>query len=76
MTANQGSQEFECTPDGNFEPLQCQLIAGNLLTCVCVNPSSGHVISGTETTVASRDDAPDCDRLSECVLALICILYR
>ena len=67
MTANQGSSEFECTPDGNFEPLQCQSIAGNLLNCVCVDPSSGLVITGTETTVADRDDAPDCDRLSECV---------
>ena len=75
MTANEGSSEFECAPDGSFEPLQCQSIAGNLLQCVCVDPNSGRVITGTETTVADRDDAPDCDRLSECVLALTCILY-
>ena len=75
MTANQGGSEFECASDGSFEPLQCQPIAGNLLNCVCVNPSNGLTITGTEITVADRDDAPDCDRLGECVFALICALY-
>lgn len=36
------------------------------LRVVCVLPSDGSSISGTEVTVSDLDDAPDCDRLGEC----------
>ena len=72
--ANQGGQEFECAPDGTFEPLQCQPAIEGLLLCVCVNPNNGSVIVGTEATVDSRDNAPDCDLLGECVI-LICASF-
>ena len=65
VIASQGGVEFDCAPDGNFEPLQCQPVVGDLLRCVCVNPSDGALIENTEVIVASRDDAPDCDRLGE-----------
>ena len=61
--ANQGGQDFECAPDGTFEPLQCQSTPDGLISCVCVNPSSGEIVQDSDMFVADRDDAPDCDRL-------------
>lgn len=64
VIANQGGTvEYECAPDGSFKPLQCESAAEDLLRCFCVNPSDGTPIANTEVTVASRDDAPDCDHL-------------
>ena len=65
MIANQGGVEFDCTPDGSFRPLQCQPTVENLLSCSCVDPGDGTLILGTSVTVASRDDAPSCDRLGK-----------
>lgn len=65
VVANQGGADYDCAPDGSFEPLQCDLGAENLLSCVCVNPGDGTRIDNTEVTVSSRDDAPDCDQLGE-----------
>ena len=62
--ANQNGQDFDCAPDGTFEPLQCQSFNG-VLNCVCVNPSNGAAIAGSEVTVSSRDDAPDCENLGK-----------
>ena len=51
--------EYDCAPDGSFEPLQCSPEG----QCSCVDPSSGALVPDTETTVVTRDDAPDCARL-------------
>ena len=58
--------DYNCAPDGSFEPLQCQPDIESTLRCVCVNPSNGDPISGTDMTVNSIDEAPDCDKLGEC----------
>ena len=73
MVANQreGNERFDCASDGSFEPLQCQPGAGGLLNCVCVDPSTGDPIENTAVTVADVNDAPECDRLGECVLYIV-----
>ena len=57
--------QYECAPDGSFEPLQCRSDVEGLLRCFCVNPNSGETIADTETVVTTRSDAPDCARLCE-----------
>lgn len=52
--------DLECTPEGDFEALQCNTEAG-LITCVCVQPSDGTPIPNTEVVVADFADVPDCN---------------
>ncbi len=53
-----------CTPEGDFEPLQCVPEGPNgLMSCDCVHPSNGTVLPGTATVVSDRADAPDCNAL-------------
>ena len=49
--------EYDCAPDGSFEPLQCHPEGQNLL-CFCTDPSNGTPVPDTETIVTTRDDAP------------------
>lgn len=63
VIANQDDSKYDCAPDGTFEPLQCQSAPEGLISCVCVDPSTGEVIAGSEVTEDSRDDVPNCDRL-------------
>ena len=65
------NQEFVCAPDGTFEPLQCQPALEGLFGCVCVRPSDGSLVMGTEVFVAGKDDAPDCALLGEFLLSYI-----
>lgn len=58
--------DVQCSPDGAFRPLQVQSDGDDeLYHVVCVQPSDGFPIIGTEDTIADMDDAPDCDRLGE-----------
>ena len=66
VIARQQGLDTQCSPDGAFEPLQVQTNEDELYHVVCVIPSDGSPISGTEVIVADMDDAPDCDRLGEC----------
>ena len=63
VIANQGGTDYDCAPDGSFEPLQCKPGPENLLRCFCVNPGDGTEVNNTEVIVSSRDDAPECDQL-------------
>ena len=66
MIARQQGSDAQCSPDGAFQPLQVQTDEDDeLYHVVCVQPSDGSPISGTEVIVADMDDAPDCDRLGE-----------
>ena len=69
MIARQQGLDVQCSPDGAFEPLQVQTDDNDeddLYHVVCVQPTDGSPISGTEVIVADKDDAPDCNRLGEC----------
>ena len=66
MIARQQGLDAQCSPDGAFQALQVQTDEDDLYHVVCVQPSDGSPISGTEIIVADMDDAPDCDRLGEC----------
>ena len=68
MIAREGGAPVTCAADGSFEPLQCQPVGG-LFQCQCINPSDGGAIPSTEVVVANVDDAPDCDRLGEHLVA-------
>ena len=67
MIARQQGLDVQCSPDGAFQPLQVQTDEDELYHVVCVQPSDGSSISGTEIIVADMDDTPDCDRLGECM---------
>ena len=62
MIARADDPTLECTPEGDFETLQCvEAESLGILECRCVQPSDGTTIPGTQVTVISRTDAPDCD---------------
>ena len=67
MVAHQQGLDVQCSPDGAFQPLQIQSDKDDdeLHRVVCVQPSDGSPISGTEVIIADMDDAPECDRLGE-----------
>lgn len=68
MIARQEGLDAQCSPDGAFQPLQVQTDENDdLYHVVCVRPSDGSPISSTEIIIADMDDAPDCDRLGECI---------
>ena len=72
MIARQQGLDVQCSPDGAFEPLQVKTDdEDDLYHVVCVQPTDGSPISGTELIVADMDDAPDCDRLGECTCNLV-----
>lgn len=48
-----------CTPEGDFEPLQCG--AGFPTQCQCVEPSDGTPVPDTLVMVEDPADLPDCD---------------
>ena len=50
------SPSLSCTPEGDFEPLQC-----DALQCQCVEPSDGTPVPGTQVTVDDPSNLPDCD---------------
>lgn len=50
------SPSLSCTPEGDFEPLQCSADQ-----CQCVEPSDGTPVPGTQVTVTDPADSPDCD---------------
>ena len=56
--------DYDCAPDGSFEPLQCQS-EGDILRCVCVEPSTGSPIVNTQITVDDIEDAPNCEQFGE-----------
>lgn len=64
MKARREGMNFDCAPDGSFEPLQCQL-EGESLHCVCVQPSNGTPIEGTRVIVDDTKDAPNCGQFGE-----------
>lgn len=64
VVAREQSPSLMCTPEGDFEPLQCVPEGPNgLMSCDCVHPSNGTVLPGTATVVSDRADAPDCNAL-------------
>ena len=66
MIARQQGLDTQCSPDGAFQPLQVKTDEDDeLYHVVCVQPSDGFPIYGTEVVVADMDDAPDCDRLGK-----------
>ena len=62
MIARANSPLLSCTPEGDFETLQCA--GGFPTTCMCVEPADGTLV-GTPVVVASPDDIPDCDAEGE-----------
>lgn len=68
----QGDNATRCDDQGDFEPLQCGRISGEVtamtltaLSCQCVNRTTGMMIPRTRTRVTNRDDVPDCERSSK-----------
>jgi hypothetical protein len=57
------SPSLSCTPEGDFEPLQCG--TGSPTECQCVEPSDGTPVPGTQVTVVDPSNAPDCDAEGE-----------
>lgn len=65
------SSAIACTPEGNFEPLQCRTQEGTM-TCHCVSPSDGTRLPGTfEVIVNSIDDIPNCNILGTYYIYLL-----
>ena len=69
--------QVSCDDKGNYEALQCRRTAIRLV-CGCVS-RNGTDIEGTETTVSSRSEAPDCGKLvflffvnARCVVVEVC----
>lgn len=59
MIARAMAPLLSCTPEGDFEPLQCG--AGFPTECQCVEPLDGTPVPGTQVTAADPTDIPDCD---------------
>lgn len=57
--AREASPLLSCTPEGDFEPLQCG--AGFPTECRCVEPSNGTPVPGTRVMVTDPAGIPDCD---------------
>ena len=60
MIARQSSPELACTPEGDFEALQCREEAG-VTTCQCVLPEDGAPLPGTQVIITDLDYIPDCN---------------
>ena len=76
LIAENNGRSVDCDVSGMFKPLQCNSIDDSIaLRCVCVLPSSGDPLAGTEVIVIELDDAPDCSAIgstwSDCVIFLI-----
>lgn len=64
VIARQDGLDYDCAPDGSFEPLQCQT-EGDNLRCVCVQPSNGSPIMNTLVIIDDIEDAPNCEQFGE-----------
>ena len=62
MVAREDDPDVDCADDGSFDALQCRQV-GDVFICHCVQPGSGVAIAGTEVSVPTIADAPDCDDL-------------
>lgn len=63
MAENEGRQ-VDCDVNGLFKPLQCTTIDDSVaFQCVCVRPSDGSPLTGTEVVVTDLGDAPDCSAI-------------
>ncbi len=60
VIARATSPLLACTPEGDFEPLQC-LTSGFPTMCQCVEPSDGTPVPGTQVVVADPGNFPNCD---------------
>ena len=76
IIAQQEGVDYDCAPDGSFEPLQCQPDVEGLMRCVCVQPGDGTPIPGTDVLVENIEDAPDCDQLGKINFCHVFFLYN
>ena len=61
MIARAESPSLACTPEGDFEPVQCGSLEEFPTSCQCVQPSDGSPVPGTQVIVGSASDIPDCE---------------
>lgn len=61
MIARAENPSLACSPEGDFEPVQCGSLEEFPTSCQCVQPSDGSPVPGTQVIVGSEDDIPDCE---------------
>ena len=69
VIAHASSPQLACTPEGDFEPLQCHGEHG-VTTCQCIHPEDGSLMPGTQVMISDLDDTPNCNLLGSLIWKL------